>query len=356
MQSICRYIYEDKAKEVREHLKVLLIDNGKTLSDNEELSAFTEKNTHIRIYPNENAGGAGGFTRGMLEALKDKECTHILLMDDDAVFDPDIFVRLYGFLSMLKEERKDITVGGALMREELPYCQFASGEQYRKNKAYNPYPKKDLRIYDNCVSSYMCEPLNASDMYSGWWCCCFSTKTVTKDNLPLPIFIHCDDIEYGLRNQDKGIVFVNGICVWHRGQEHITPGANRYYDIRNKLIMNALHKTGFNKADALWIVYKAMTASLMSHRYEESKFAYSGLIDFCRGSSWLMNTNAEGLNNELRSGMHFQTKDMNALTMYIRAFITIMLSFDKAKADYRRHAAELSSADMWEKYLKLPLL
>ena len=306
MRSICKHIYNDASKDVREHLDVMLIDNGKTLSDNKELAAFTEANPQIKVYNNENAGGAGGFTRGMLEALRKDIYTHILIMDDDAVFEPDIFVRLYGFLSTLKDGYKDITVGGALMREELPFYQFASGEQYKDNKAYNPYPMKDMRIYENCTAPYMCDAVTEPDTYSGWWCCCFSMHTVRPDNLPLPVFIHCDDIEYGLRNQDKGIVFLNGICVWHRGQEYIFPGANRYYDVRNKLIMNTLHKPHFNKTAALKIILRAMTATLMAHRYAETELAYRGLRDFCRGAGWLQSVNPEQLNNELRSRMHWQ--------------------------------------------------
>lgn len=445
MHSICRHIYDDDAsKEVREHLDVMLIDNGRTLSENKELAAFTETNPHIKVYPNANAGGTGGFTRGMLEALRKDSYTHILIMDDDAVFEPDIFVRLYGFLSMLKAEYRDITVGGALMREELPYYQFASGEQYKDNMAQNPYPMKDMRVYDNCVSAYMCDAAAEPDTYSGWWCCCFSMNTVRKDNLPLPIFIHCDDIEYGLRNQGKGIVFLNGICVWHRGQEYIFPGANRYYDVRNKLIMNTLHKPGFNKSDALKITLKAMTATFMAHRYAETGLAYRGLRDFCRGAAWLQTVNPEQLNNELRSMMHWQEykaladelteseyqavaseldkrsgdhsirtgieelygilpeektlpadtsykgitllracdsafraagkgkviyydpagkkamlakrsikEDLKVLKFYIGAVGLALHSFDKAAADYRNHAVELTSATMWEKYLKI---
>ena len=33
--------------------------------------------------------------------------------------------------------------------------------------------------------------------------------------LPIPAFIHFDDIEYGVRHSDKGVILINGICVWH---------------------------------------------------------------------------------------------------------------------------------------------
>ena len=54
----------------------------------------------IDIIQNMNAGGAGGFTRGMIEIMNRKEkegYSHVLLMDDDAIIQPDLLVRLYGF-------------------------------------------------------------------------------------------------------------------------------------------------------------------------------------------------------------------------------------------------------------------
>ncbi|MDQ9768331.1 hypothetical protein RFZ33_14760, partial [Acinetobacter baumannii] len=62
----------------------------------------------------------------------------------------------------------------------------------------------------------------------------------TRDNLPIPLFLHHDDIEYGIRNRDQGIVFLNGIGVWHKGFEQTFPGVNVYYDVRNTLITVAL--------------------------------------------------------------------------------------------------------------------
>ena len=47
----------------------------------------------------------------MIEAIEEKErlgLTHVQLMDDDAVMDPELFVRAYGFLGMRKDEWEDI--------------------------------------------------------------------------------------------------------------------------------------------------------------------------------------------------------------------------------------------------------
>ena len=64
-----------------------------------------ECNDKVTVVPNMNAGGAGGFSRGMIEILKKRDLedfTHILLMDDDAIVEPDLLVRIYGFLSTIK--------------------------------------------------------------------------------------------------------------------------------------------------------------------------------------------------------------------------------------------------------------
>lgn len=399
MQSLCKSIYHDESKEVRKHLTVMLIDNGHTIAEHEELSRLIQSEPDLRLFTNKNAGGAGGFTRGMLEVIRSNESlkacdtaetnsesktqasgekisgqaesincgssdtdkkqtpfTHILIMDDDAVFDPDIFVRLFGLLSMLKEEHKDITVGGALMREDMPYCQAVSGEYYEGGMACNPYPMKDMREYDNCVSSHMCGPYIRKNAYSGWWCCCFSINTVSKDNLPLPIFIHCDDIEYGIRNQDKGIVFLNGICVWHKSADQNVPGANRYYDIRNKLITLNLHDK-LTKARAVKTILRAMIASYMAGRDSESYLAYSGCVDYCKGTDFLLKTEPEQLNNEIRAIAKEYSKRSRLMEMFklfklmLKTVNTFNRGFDKASTDYKQNYRAVSSYDSWCRYL-----
>ncbi|MEI3199181.1 MAG: hypothetical protein V8S12_01795 [Lachnospiraceae bacterium] len=55
--------------------------------------------------------------------------------------------------------------------------------------------------------------------YTGWWYTCIPLRCIDNDNLPLPIFIHRDDVEYGLRVGKKKFIFLNGIGVWHEAFE-----------------------------------------------------------------------------------------------------------------------------------------
>jgi len=53
--------------EIFEHIFVNIVDNGRTLIPEEH------EGYRLKIYPNPNAGGAGGFTRGMMETIKRSE-------------------------------------------------------------------------------------------------------------------------------------------------------------------------------------------------------------------------------------------------------------------------------------------
>ena len=97
---------------------MLISDNAKTL-DPEKIIGDTP---YIQINPNRNVGGVGGFTRGIIEAMKmqsSKDISHVLLMDDDAVIQPHSLEVNYVFLSLLKEEYKDYVMAA-------PSCESTS--------------------------------------------------------------------------------------------------------------------------------------------------------------------------------------------------------------------------------------
>ena len=87
-----------------------MVDNGRTLSA-EEIQ--TE---HVMVHPNLNVGGAGGFTRGMLEAMDHKEKpTHVLLMDDDVMILPESLIRTYNLLKIVRPEYEHHFISGAML-------------------------------------------------------------------------------------------------------------------------------------------------------------------------------------------------------------------------------------------------
>ncbi len=291
---------------VADHMHVFIVDNAGSLCSYGDFSEVCEgtigEENLITVIPNANTGGAGGFGRGMKEAIKRRnelKLTHLLMMDDDAVFDPEIFVRLYGFLFTLKDEYRGITVGGGLMREDYPYIQHAAGEWYRGFKVYNDHLMADMREFDTCTSDWMTSPVHDPKIYGAWWCCCYHMDAVSEDTLPLPIFVHHDDIQFGLKHRDRGIIFLNGICVWHQGFELVFPGVKQYYNMRNTLISSVLYEPEYlQKHLKLWAI-KRYIGMLVSYRYGDCEFVYKGLMDFLKGKKWLINSDPEGIHKEL---------------------------------------------------------
>ena len=104
MKMLSKCFLENRESELHRNLEVIISDNAKTL----DYQKFT--NDKIHIFANKNVGGAGGFTRGMIETLKLSKVnnfTHVLLMDDDVVMQPESIYRTYKLLSLLKEQYQD---------------------------------------------------------------------------------------------------------------------------------------------------------------------------------------------------------------------------------------------------------
>ncbi len=322
-------ILDNDKLEVSKHIEIYVIDNGRTLNNNEKIQQIKNgacekiqqiKNgacEKIHILDNKNSGGAGGFTRGMIELLserdkKEKAFTHVLLMDDDATIEPDAIVRIYGFLATAREEYKDITLGGTMLREDFPYMLFCSGEWWNGETIERKIRNLDIRKRKAAAGKYLTKACNERGLYSGWWCCCYSLGTVRSDNLPIPLFIHYDDIEFGIRNKNNGCVFLNGVAVWHKGFELNFSGVNRYYDARNGIIQISLHTENKKKKTALKYYFKMLTVALIRMRYKDARLIYYGLKDFLRGPEWLYKQDPEKLNNKMQE-LTYKTKSLREL-------------------------------------------
>lgn len=284
------------------NVEIYVADNGQTL-DKESLS-----NDKIHIYPNKNVGGVGGFTRGMIEALRDARATHVLIMDDDAIINPYAIEKMMAFLSMRKEDYKDMTVGGAMFLLGAPYMQYEAGAAWT-----------DLRIAANHKILDMREPikvlLNEEEdqkiEYFAWWFCCMPMTMVTETNLPLPIFVHKDDIEYGLRNC-RTMVILNGVSVWHEDFDSKFSGIMEYYDQRNDMLVAALHKPNVNLRLHKKIMCNEIIRNMMKLRYRYAYMRLRGAEDFLRGIDWLMAQDGEILHREIMA-MNYKMQPIEKL-------------------------------------------
>lgn len=303
---ILNKIFNNNNSPLNDHMEIFISDNGESLDVNRLQS------TKIHINGNKNTGGAGGFTRGLIEILNsnpDAGITHALLMDDDIIIEPESLMKTYNLLSLIKEEYIDTFIGGAMLRMDKQNVQVESGASWNAGKLRSLKSELDMRLSNNCIFNEIEEYRE----FNAWWYCCFPISLVSYDNLPMPIFIRGDDVEYGLRNM-KHLILMNGICVWHEPFENKYSSFLYYYILRNQLIDNALHFPNYGKKQALRDLRSRVFRELMYYRYKNVELLLMGVRDFLKGIDWLIETDGESLHKKIM-GLGYKTQPVEELDM-----------------------------------------
>lgn len=199
---------------MNERLKLLIVDNGQTLDKT------LQENQSVRLYKNINAGGAGGFTRGIIEAKNSAEkFSRILLSDDDVELCPESYYRTLLLCDYLKPEFEQAFIHGAML-DLYNKSRFIESEAIQTSDWVRSYHgEKDVSTIHN-IAWVNTTPEHLffdekQKISSAWWFCCFSMKSVEEKGFPLPVFFQGDDIEWSWRNFGQHHISMNGICVWH---------------------------------------------------------------------------------------------------------------------------------------------
>ncbi len=294
LKLIKEQLWENSTSALCHKIRVIVADNGRTLEED-------QNEPWLKICPNKNAGGAAGFARGMLETMREGHATHVLLMDDDVEVKPSALEKTYTLLSLLKEEHTDRMVGGAMLRSDYTFVQQEAGGSYQGGRIRSLHSGLDLREAENVWNNEKDEPAD----YNAWWYCCIPLSLIKQKGLPLPVFLHCDDVEYGLRSGREPIR-MNGICVWHDAFEQKRPSVNEYYDVRNALLVNGLYVAGYGSRQAFSMVFRRTLVNLFRYRYRDIRLVIRAAEDYLRGPQWLMNADAQQLHGELmRAGYRY---------------------------------------------------
>lgn len=270
----------DKNSPIYNRVSVYVSDNGQTLqcSDNEI----------IHIFHNENLGGAGGFTRCLIEAKMSQEnYTHFVFMDDDIILDTHTIERLLVLLATLKKEMKGYAIGGAMFSIDDKYLQFESASKWHDVGFVFNRRNTDMRLIENLIDNEKSYDVN----YNAWCFCCIPFDVVKNNNLPLPVFFHMDDVEYGLRNAFS-IITMNGINVWHLYKKGLVVAKNDYYDVRNKLIM----LSEINPPAAIklaWNYFSSFTNEVLKYHYARAINTFNGILDFAKGFEYFKNLDTQ---------------------------------------------------------------
>lgn len=264
------------------YLYVHVIDNGRTLS-REEIES-----EHIFYHPNKNVGGSGGFTRGMMEALRQNpKATNVLLMDDDVEILSESIRRTYMLLLLQKEEYQEYFISGAMLRfenmdefhEDVGYVTQDGYQLTLKGK--RTLNKKERILYNEEFDT------NQPNTYAGWWYCCIPAKVIERSGYALPIFIRVDDTEYSLRNHAKFIT-MNGICVWHMGFVTKFSYFMEYYQVfRNFLIATACNGNIAMQDKVMRHFVGHFLSEMLRYNYRAAEFFVDAVRDFLKGPCFI---------------------------------------------------------------------
>jgi galactofuranosylgalactofuranosylrhamnosyl-N-acetylglucosaminyl-diphospho-decaprenol beta-1,5/1,6-galactofuranosyltransferase len=233
----------------------------------------------LRIVEQENLGGSGGFTRGIMEALASEHTSHVLLLDDDIVLEPRVLQRL---IALLAYTRENAMIGGHMLDLYRPAQAAACAETFDfENGGCQRLPPFDFDCRQPENLARMCEIPRAS--YNAWWFCCFPRGVFERHGLPLPFFIRTDDAEFGVRATRAGekLIQMPGIFVWHKPFDAKQIAWMSYYSLRNDLILCNIaapeaRRLGKRYRHHFWNAIKA-------YRYDEALATCLAIEDYLLG-------------------------------------------------------------------------
>lgn len=207
--------------DLRDHIRMIIVDNGQSVG--------IDSGDGVTIIPNENLGGAGGFSRGLLE-VKAAGATHCLFMDDDASVHMGAITRAWWLLAYATDPRT--TVAGAMINADHRWQIWENGAIFERG-CKPQYFGCDMRDRSQVFEmEFETTDPAPPGFYGGWWFFAFPVAQTT--HLPFPFFVRGDDVSFSLAN-DFRIVTLPGVA---SVQESFTDKASPltwYLDMRSHL-------------------------------------------------------------------------------------------------------------------------
>ncbi|NMG05962.1 glycosyltransferase [Brasilonema sp. UFV-L1] len=281
--------------------KVFVVDNGRTLKPDE----FGD--SRVQLISNRNVGGAGGFTRGLIQALQEGVYTHFLFMDDDIELESESLYRLF---PLYEYANQDFAISGSMLDLYKKHILYEAGallcaKSLHRDGDYgnDPFAIVSLNNKLNLNNSYVTNNLLLEDNpdYGAFWFFSFSKTVVEEIGLPMPFFIKGDDIEFGLRITErlsKRIVAFPSIAVWHEPFYAKNPIWVSYYKFRNLLITHSI-RGSLKYLDAVKFLTKGLIQGIFLFDYNSAEMIIKGLEDYMQGPALVKSTDAETLHAKI---------------------------------------------------------
>jgi len=276
--------------------RVVVVDQGTQLV--EDQNGFTDvlarSETPIEIVRQPNLGGSGGFARGMFEATYRGESSHVLLLDDDVVVEPEGILRGLAFADLA---RTRVIVGGHMLNMHIPSMLHSFGEKVNRYRfMWGPAPHVQ-EAHDFATTALRETPWlhRRIDVdYNGWWMCLIPTSVVREIGLAMPVFIKWDDAEFGLRAAAHGVptVTLPGVAVWHVPwtDKDDTIDWQAYHHARNRILVALLHSPYPNGGSLIGESVLVQLKHALSMQYSTAELRLWAIEDLLSGPEHLHRT------------------------------------------------------------------
>nr|WP_255549399.1 glycosyltransferase [Corynebacterium sp. TAE3-ERU12] len=279
--------------------QIRVVDQGTQHPEDEhDFAAAREAlGSRLSVVRQPNLGGAGGFSRGMRDAVDAGDCL-VLLTDDDIRPEPETTLRMSA-LGCCAE--KPMLLGAQMLFLYNPTHLFRTGERFDWSTLTvllnDPlYGMADVDVRDK----HQLRRLGVD--YNAWWSCLVPSSVIEEIGLALPLFFQHDDIDFGHRAMAHGYPTdtVPGDAVWHADfywKDIDGPGA--YFSLRNSLISAALHGEQSGRQMAA-TVGRMVASNLVSMRYGLVWTQLEAIRDALRGPEVLDNASQDDFGRIVR--------------------------------------------------------
>ncbi len=334
--------------------RVILVDQGTTpVAESAGFTAVLDSlGERLTVIRQQNLGGSGGFTRGLYEGLKDSRITHVALLDDDALAQPEGLAYAWAFA---QAARRPTLVGGHMFDAAAPTNLYRLGEVMDRTRftwTSLPGTAMNTDLAHTPVSDHAwLGPAYCVD-FQPWWMCLVPRAAVEAIGLPMPFFLKWDDVEFGLRAKEAGFasVVLPGAVVWHDSWvgKDAESGWQAYFLLRNRIVTALLHDTRPTVLVARW-----MAVSLRHVARREPAAAamrWAALKDVLHGPAWLHRDLATARHRAAETARReiVAPHPVSAMAGSASASARLLRRWADLARQYRAAFPEVTSAGRWE--------
>ena len=277
---------------LKDHIRLSVVDNGQSVK--------IPDSPHVTVIPNENLGGAGGFSRGLL-AARDSGASHCLFMDDDASVHMESLDRTWLFLAYASDPAT--AVAGAMINATHRWAIWENGAIF-DSRCLPQHMGTDLRDPRQSFEMEFDTTGPAPDkLYGGWWYFAFPVDRVAHQ--PFPFFVRGDDVSFSLVH-DFNIVRLNGVVSFQDSFTDKESPLTWYLDLRSHLAHHlSLPEMEIGAARTLKIAAWFFLRNLPRMHYETIAAVNLALDDVMKGPEFF----------DANADMAQRRADLKALTV-----------------------------------------